>query len=129
MASRDILDMKSLHLAIIIGSGMIAAATFTILIPYAMQESTNQNATDEQKARQLAENSLPDLKTVSGYHFEGILYARVQSFGGPGPSELMSVQVSYQTPSGGILTFIEDPKMTKVLNVTVFEPLRTMPPP
>ena len=119
--------MKTLHLSIIIGSGIIVSVTFAILISYVLQVNTNQNMTNEQKARKLAENSLPDLQMISGYHFEGILYVIAEGFNST--SELKSVQVSYQTPSGGSLTIFEDPQMTKVLNVTVSEPLRTMPQP
>lgn len=123
--------MKTLHLSIIISSGIIAVITFAFFISYLVKEPNqgqvelNQNVPNEQKARRLAETSLPDLQTVSGYHFSGILYVTRGGFNET--SGVISVLVSYQTPSGGTMTFVEDPQMTKILNVTVLEPLRTMP--
>jgi hypothetical protein len=77
----------------------------------------------EQKARELAENSIGQA-TMSSYnfHFDGIRC--VWGSGTNGTSELQAIMVSYQSPDRGAITFTEDPSLTQVINSTVLPPER-----
>ena len=87
--------------------------------PY--QYDTTENTIDEQKARSLAESYVDELKTMSyGCQFQSL--SGIYGTDSNGTSKLNAVQVGYTCTSKyvGAFVIIEDPQLTKVLNVTTF---------
>lgn len=127
--------MKTLHYSI------IAILAFTIIMifiiefplyrgpsglitgskPYQDNMSGNNiGIIDEQKAKSLAENSVSDLKDISyGCSFDSLsgIYKNDSS----GSPKLQYVRVGYDCIQHiGSFVILEDPQMTRVLNVTTY---------
>jgi hypothetical protein len=93
--------------------------TITPSKPY--QSNATENTIDEQKARSLAESYVDELKTISyGCQFQSV--SGIYGTDSNGASKLNAVQVGYTCSSRyiGAFVIIEDPQLTKVLNVTTF---------
>ncbi|SRR5690348_2999285 len=125
--------MKTLHLYII--AVLIVSVAIVIIIEFPIyrgpnalivpskpyQYDTTENTIDEQKARSLAESYVDELKTMSyGCQFQSL--SGIYGTDSNGTSKLNAVQVGYTCTSKyvGAFVIIEDPQLTKVLNVTTF---------
>lgn len=75
------------------------------------------------QARTLAENSIGQA-TISSYNFRFDSIRCVFGSGINGTSQLQSIIVAFQSPSGWAIIFTEDPMLTKVINSTVLPPSR-----
>ncbi len=87
--------------------------------PY--QSDATENTIDEKKARSLAESYVDELKIISyGCQFQSL--SGIYGTDSNGVSKLNAVQVGYTCTSRyvGAFVIIEDPQLTKVLNVTTF---------
>lgn len=83
--------------------------------------SSTENIIDEQKARSLAESYVDELKVMSyGCQFQSV--SGIYGTDSSGTSKLNAVQVGYTCTSRyvGAFVILEDPQLTKVLNVTTF---------
>jgi hypothetical protein len=126
--------MKTLHYYII--AVLIVSIAIVIMIEFPIPYSgtvmivpsgphvlgtTIRNTIDEQKARSLAESYVDELKTMSyGCQFQSL--SGIYGTDSDGASKLDAVQVGYTCTSKyvGAFVIVEDPQMTKVLNVTTF---------
>ena len=84
--------------------------------PYIDNTSENSHFTiDEQKARSLAENSVDELKTTYGCHFDSLTGIVDNS------SKLQYVRVGYNCNKYvGAFVIMEDPQLNHVINVTTY---------
>ncbi|MHB8602600.1 MAG: hypothetical protein ACYC6W_10255 [Nitrosotalea sp.] len=125
--------MKTLHYSII--AILIFIILITLIIEFPIYRGPNalivpskpyqsditENTIDEQKARSLAESYVDELKTISyGCQFQSV--SGIYGTDSNGTSKLNAVQVGYTCTSryAGAFVIIEDPQLTKVLNVTTF---------
>ena len=111
----------SIAIVIIIEFPIPYSGTTTIVPSKLSQSDTTANTIDEQKARSLAESYVDELKVMSyGCQFQSVSGIYVTDSNGV--SKLNAVQVGYTCTSRyvGAFVIIEDPQLTKVLNVTTF---------
>lgn len=132
--------MKTLHYSII--TVLIVSIAIIIIVelpiylgpnaliapskPY--QSDTTGKKTDEQKARSLAESYVDELKINSyGCQFQSM--SGIYRTDSNSTSKLDGVQVGYTCASRyiGAFVIIENPQLTKVLNVTTFPSSRFGP--
>lgn len=124
--------MKTLHISII--SILVVITILVIIIEFPIphsgtimitpskpyQSNVTQNAIDEKKARELAESNVDELKTSYGCHFDSL--SGIFTTYPNGTSTLEAVRVGYNCnhPYVGSFVIIEDPQLTKVINVTAY---------
>ena len=125
--------MKALHLYMI--SALIVCIAIVIIIEFPIyrgpntlmvpskpyQSDTTEPMINEQKARSVAESYVDELKIISyGCQFQSL--SGIYGTDSNGISKLNAVQVGYTCTSRyiGAFVIIEDPQLTKVLNVTTF---------
>lgn len=111
----------SVAIAIIVEFPMPYSGTTTITPSKPYQSDTTGNTIDEQKARSLAESYVDELKVMSyGCQFQSV--SGIYGTDSNGTSKLNAVQVGYTCTSRyvGAFVILEDPQLTKVLNVTTF---------
>ncbi len=124
--------MKTLHYSII--TVLIVSVAIVIIIEFPIphsgtimiipskpyQSNATENTIDEKKARDLAEKNVDELKTSYGCHFDSLsgVFATYPN----GTSTLEAVRVGYNCnhPYVGSFVIIEDPQLTKVINVTAY---------
>lgn len=130
--------MKILYFYIIAASIVVLVATLILLFPVpvnntimitpsVLHQDKIRQTIDVQKARQLAENNIDGLTTSYACHFdsESEMYSNFPN----GTSKLEGVRIGYNCNSPYVASFIivEDPLLTKVINVTSLEPRSTLP--